>query len=86
MTIYDIRCLGADVAIADGKWELRGIGGDRIDSARRPYAGLCTLVVRRTGERWLIEAWRYTIDPPPNTTPTPTILKRPGWPGGPGGD
>lgn len=85
LTIYDIRCLGADVAIADGKWELRGLGGDRIDSARRPYAGLCTLVVRRAAGQWLIEAWRYTIDPPPNTTPAPTILKRPGWPGGPGG-
>jgi creatinine amidohydrolase len=85
VTLNDIRCLGPDVAIADGKWELRGLGGDRVDSARRPYAGLCTLVVRRAAGQWLIDAWRYTIDPPPNTTPAPTILKRPGWPGGPGG-
>jgi hypothetical protein len=84
VTLNDIRCVGADVAIADGKWELRNLGGDRIDSARRPYAGWCTLIVRRAAGQWLIEAWRYTIDPPPNTTPAPTILKRPGWPGGPG--
>ena len=85
VTLNDIRCLGPDVAIADGKWELRSLGGDRIDTARRPYAGWCTLIVRRAGGQWLIDAWRYTIDPPPNTTPAPTILKRPGWPGGPGG-
>jgi creatinine amidohydrolase len=85
LTLNDIRCVGADVAIADGKWELRNLGGDRIDSARRPYTGRCTLIVRRAAGQWMIEAWRYTIDPPPNTTPAPTILKRPGWPGGPGG-
>ncbi len=85
LTLNDIRCVGPDVALADGKWELRGVGGDRSASARRPFAGLCTLVLRRSGGQWLIEAWRYTIDPPPNTTPAPTILTRPGWPGGPGG-
>ena len=82
VTLNDIRCLGLDVAVADGKWELRGLG-DRVDNPPRPFAGLCTLVVRRAAGQWLIDAWRYTIDPPPNTTPAPTILKRPGWPGGP---
>jgi creatinine amidohydrolase len=82
VTLNDIRCLGPDVAVADGKWELRGLA-DRVDNPPRPFAGLCTLVVRRAAGQWLIDAWRYTIDPPPNTTPAPTILKRPGWPGGP---
>ncbi len=85
LTLNDIRCVGNDVALADGKWELRNVGGEQPTSTRRPYAGLCTLIVRRVGEQWEIEAWRYTVDPPPNTTPAPTILKRPGWPGGPGG-
>jgi creatinine amidohydrolase len=84
LTLNDIRCVGPDVAVADGKWELRNPGSDRIDSARRPFTGLCTLVVHRASGQWQIEAWRYTIDPPPNTAPAPTILKRPGWPGGPG--
>ena len=83
VTLNDIRCVGPEAAIADGKWELRGFGGDRVDTARRPYTGWCTLVVRRVAGQWLIEAWRYTIDPPANTAPAPTILKRPGWPGGP---
>jgi creatinine amidohydrolase len=78
--LNDIRCLGPTMAIADGKWELR-----MLDSTK-PYAGLCTLVLRSSGGNWSIEAWRYTVDPPPNTTPAPTILKKPGWPGGPGGE
>jgi uncharacterized protein (TIGR02246 family) len=85
VSLNDIRCVGSDVALADGKWELRNVGGEQPTTTRRPYAGWCTLVLRRVGGRWEIEAWRYTIDPPPNTTPAPTILKRPGWPGGPGG-
>ena len=85
LSLNDIRCIGPGVALADGKWELRNLGGDQPNTTRRPYAGWCTLVLRHVGEQWEIEAWRYTIDPPPNTTPAPTILKRPGWPGGPGG-
>ena len=78
--LNDIRCISAGVAIADGKWELR-----LIDTPK-PYMGWCTLVLRGSGGGWLVEAWRYTVDPPPNTTPAPTILKKPGWPGGPGGE
>jgi hypothetical protein len=80
--LNDIRCLTPNVAVADGTWELRL--ADPPNS--RPYGGRCTLVLRGSGGSWLIEAWRYTVDPPPNTTPAPTILKKPGWPGGPGGE
>ena len=80
LQLYDIRCLAQGLAIADGKWDLRLIG------VPKPYMGWCTLILRGNSGSWQIEAWRYTVDPPPNTTPAPTILKKPGWPGGPGGD
>jgi hypothetical protein len=80
--LNDIRCPLPGLAIADGKWELRLAD----PPGTRPYAGWCTLILRGSGGSWLIEAWRYTVDPPPNTTPAPTILKKPGWPGGPGGE
>jgi len=79
--LNDIRCLSPGLALADGKWELRLADA----GTAKPYAGWCTLILRNTGS-WQIEAWRYTVDPPPNTTPAPTILKKPGWPGGPGGE
>lgn len=79
LQLNDIRCLMPGLAIADGKWELRLMGSPT------PYMGWCTLVLRGGGGSWQIEAWRYTVDPPPNTAPAPTILKKPGWPGGPGG-
>jgi creatinine amidohydrolase len=80
VTLYDVRCLGYDVAIADGKWELREVTDAK--GAPSNYAGLCTLIVRRSGPEstWSIEAWRYTIDAP-SGPPPPTVLKRPGWPG-----
>jgi creatinine amidohydrolase len=81
LQLNDIRCPVAGIAIADGKWELRLADPPGI----KPYAGWCTLVLRGSGGGWFIEAWRYTVDPPPNTTAAPTILKKPGWPGGPGG-
>jgi creatinine amidohydrolase len=81
LQLNDIRCLGPEVAIADGKWELRF-----PDIDTKPYAGLCTLVLHGGGGSWQIQAWRYTVDPPPNTNPAPTILKKPGWPGGSGGE
>lgn len=79
LTLGSIRCLSADVAVADGKWELRGVS----DTAGKPlptFEGLCTLVVKRTGG-WLIEAYRYTQKAA--AAPMPTLLKRPGFPGGP---
>lgn len=82
LQLNDIRCPAPGTAIADGKWELRLSD----PPGTKPYAGWCTLVLRGSSGTWSIEAWRYTVDPPPNTMPAPTILKKPGWPGGPGGD
>jgi hypothetical protein len=78
MTIGNIRCLTADTAVVDGKWELRGVS----DASGKPmpaFEGLLTLVMKRTGA-WYIEAYRYTQKPAP--APMPTWLKRPGYPGG----
>jgi creatinine amidohydrolase len=80
VTLGNIRCLSADVAVADGKWELRGVS-DSTGKGLPPFEGFCTLVVKRTGSAWLIEAYRYTQKPA--AAPMPTMLKRPGYPGGP---
>ena len=89
VTLNDVRCVGTNVAIADGKWELRlddapdagprgrGLGPGRVN------AGWCTLVLVRTGNEWSIEAWRYTVNPPNGEAPT--TLKQPGFIGR-GGD
>ena len=77
LSIGNIRCLTPDIAVADGKWDLR----DVVTAERRsvpPIEGLCTLVLKRAGERWAIEAYRYTITARPGVTP-PTVLKRPGF-------
>ena len=74
--IGNIRCLTNDVAVADGKWDLREV----VDGSRKlvaPMDGLCTLVLKRTGGGWAIEAYRYTITP--RAGPTPTVLKQPGF-------
>ena len=76
LTLTRIRCLSADIAIADGKWELRGV----VDSSGRPVPtmeGLVTLVLKRSGG-WLIEAYRYTITPAAPAQTTPALPKRPG--------
>ena len=78
LTLGNVRCLSPDVAVVDGKWELRGVsdaGGKLLPT----FEGLCTLVVKRAGG-WLIEAYRYTQKPA--AVPVPTLLKRPGFPGG----
>lgn len=70
-----VRCLSTDIAVADGKWELRGV----LDASGTPVPmmeGQVTLVLKRT-DGWLIEAYRYTLTPhavPPNTP----LAKRPG--------
>jgi uncharacterized protein (TIGR02246 family) len=79
LQIGQIRCLSRDVAVADGKWELNGVTdakGQRVP----PVTGLLTIVVKRQGA-WRIEAYRYTIDAPPAGVP-PSLLRRPGYPGG----
>ncbi|HEX6464393.1 MAG TPA: hypothetical protein VFZ98_08070, partial [Vicinamibacterales bacterium] len=85
VTIYDVRCLGPNHAVADGKWELRF-----ADSTGNPsrgggpssptYNGLFTLVLSREpgASNWSIEAWRYTVTPDQGPPP-PTILKQPGF-------
>jgi hypothetical protein len=74
-----IRCLSEDIAVADGKWELRGV----LDSSGRPLPmmeGQVTIVLKRVGG-WQFEAYRYTLKPAPaaQTTPTP-VPRRPGGP------
>jgi creatinine amidohydrolase len=77
LTFGTIRCITTDVAIADAKWELRGMTDGKGEPA--PSAeGLCTLVLMRQRGLWLIEAWRYNVKPetPQNQ---PIFLKKPGF-------
>ncbi len=79
ITIGNIRCLTSDTAVADGKWELRGLT-DAAGKLLPSFEGLLTLVMSRASGGWLIEAYRYTQKPA--AAPMPTWLKRPGYPGG----
>ena len=72
-----IRCLTNDIAVADGKWELRSVM-DANGKLMPTTKGLFTWVLKKTGG-WQIEAYRYSIDPA--APPSPTLLTRPGWPG-----
>jgi len=79
LTFRNVRCINADSAVVDGKWELRGVL-DGTGKALPTYEGLLTIVMGRgpaTG--WAIEAYRYTQKPA--AAPMPTWLKRPGYPG-----
>ena len=64
LTLGNVRCLNADVAVADGKWELRGVS-DTAGKLLPTFEGLVTLVVQRSGGAWQIEAYRYTQKPLP---------------------
>ena len=76
LTIGSIRCIAPDIAIADGKWELRNVT-DSAGQTIPPSEGLCTLVLRRrVSGGWGIEAWRYSS--PPQIS-EPTLLQRPGF-------
>jgi creatinine amidohydrolase len=79
LTMGMIRCVSADVAVADGKWELRGVV-DEKGKGLPPFEGQFTIVAKRGPEGWLIEAYRYTQKPA--ASPMPTLLKRPGFSGG----
>lgn len=73
-----VRCISADAAVVDGKWELRGVN----DAGGKPlptFEGLMTLVMGRGVTGWAIEAYRYTQKPA--SAPMPVWLKRPGYPG-----
>jgi creatinine amidohydrolase len=76
MVINLVRCVSADVAVADGKWELRGVA-DQSGKPQPIMEGQVTLVVNRASA-WSIEAYRYTIKPPPQSQTTPQT--RPGLP------
>jgi creatinine amidohydrolase len=78
MIVGVIRCLANDIAVADAKWELRD-ALDASGNAIPTLEGLSTLVVKRTGGAWQIEAYRYSVKPPAGPVP-PTLLKRPGYP------
>jgi creatinine amidohydrolase len=79
VTLGPIRCPSAGIAVADGKWEMRGVT-DTTGTALPTFEGLLTLVLSRGLEGWTIEAYRYTQKPA--SAPLPTWLKRPGYPGG----
>jgi creatinine amidohydrolase len=78
LTVGTIRCITRDVAVADAKWELRGVTDGR-GNITPPAEGLCTLVLRRSGGGWSVEAWRYNMKPSSAAT-QPTILRKPGFP------
>jgi creatinine amidohydrolase len=72
-----VRCITRSVGVVDAKWELRDVldtAGNTLPNAE----GLSTLVVRRAGEAWLIEAYRYNVKP--GTASPPRFLTRPGYP------
>lgn len=79
LTMGDVRCVTGDVAVADGKWELRNLSDER-NRTLPTFEGPFTLVVGRSGEGWRIDAYRYTLKPA--AVPMPALLKRPGFPGG----
>jgi len=76
LTIGQIRCITTDIAVADGRWELLGVS-DANGHILPPAEGLCTLVLRRRGGGWAIEAYRYTMKT--HSAAQPTVLKRPGF-------
>ena len=87
--LTDIRCLAPDVALADGKWELRLQDDPQSTPGRglvaaKSNSGFCTLILFRREDAWLIEAWRYTVDPPVGAPP-PVLLSKPGFTGRGGG-
>jgi creatinine amidohydrolase len=78
LTIGIIRCITDEIAVADGKWELRGLTDGNGQSVPT-MEGLCTLVIKKNDAGWSIEAYRYTIKPPTRPVP-PALQQRPGWP------
>lgn len=80
LTLGIVRCITADLAVTDGKWELRGVL-DGAGNVVPTMEGLTTLVLKRGPGKWSIEAYRYTIKHTASDTIPPTLLKRPGWPG-----
>jgi uncharacterized protein (TIGR02246 family) len=89
LQLNDVRCLGNDFALADGKWELRLQEQPQTTPGRGlgvalSNQGWCTLVLQRREGGWGIEAWRYTVNPPEGA-PAPVLLPKPGFTGRGGG-
>ena len=89
--LNDVRCLrDTGVAIADGKWELRlettlQSRPGQVVPATPVNSGWCTLtLLKSAGNSWAIEAWRYTMNPPPGAD-QPVLLAKPGVAGRGGG-
>lgn len=77
LTFGIIRCLDAQVALVDAKWDLREVT-DAAGKAVPKTEGFATLVLGRGTDGWLIEAYRYHVKP--GAPPVPTLLKKPGYP------
>jgi creatinine amidohydrolase len=77
LTLTMVRCPTYDIAVADGIWNMSGV--KNAEGKELPqFEGQATIVAKRVGEGWAIEAYRYTIKPP--AQPMPVWLSRPGWP------
>ena len=74
-----IRCLSADVAVADGKWELSGVY-DAAGAVMPRGEGPTTVVLKKHGGAWLFEAYRYSVALTQQGPKPPTLLKKPGYP------
>jgi creatinine amidohydrolase len=77
LTLTMVRCPTYDVAVADGVWNMSGVK-NAAGKELPQFEGQVTIVAKRSGDAWAIEAYRYTLKPPPQ--PMPVWLKRPGWP------
>lgn len=77
LTLTMVRCPTYDIAVADGSWNISGVS-DANGKELSTFRGQATLVLKRVGDGWQIEAYRYTLDAP--AQPMPVWLKRPGWP------
>jgi len=65
ITLETVRLLGADVAIADGRYEISGVAGS---SPRRMWT---TFALVRQPDGWRISGIRNMLPAPPADEPTP---------------
>jgi uncharacterized protein (TIGR02246 family) len=77
LTLTMVRCPTYDIAVADGVWSMNGVRNAEGKELSQ-FEGQVTIVARRSDDAWRIEAYRYTLKPPPQ--PMPVWLTRPGWP------
>jgi creatinine amidohydrolase len=77
LSFGNVRCIDDAVAVVDSKWQLRGVE-DAAGNQMPNTEGQSTLVMKRAGDNWLIEAYRYNVKP--GTPQPPRLLSRPGYP------